>query len=399
MAGIGSSIIAGGTGNTISSTYSFIGGGTGNTVDGIWTSSTFSNIYSNSSVVGGGSNTIRIGGYSNIGGGQCNLIFQTGYSNIGGGYCNSTCSRYSTIGGGSGNKIGYYSDYSTIVGGTCNIVPSDASYLPTGTTIVGGCCNSANGTNSFIGAGACNLISTAVNYSFIGGGYGNCINGSNGNYGTISGGYRNKITCPSPTSTIAGGAYNTVCNNLGTVSGGYGNVSSGYMSTVIGGRNNCVSGAFSAVGGGQNLNNTCDCSFLAYCLINGSLIGSTTRSISVNAGGTIVLTSSDCRLKTDIKDINIGLNEISSLRPVMFNWCDKLKCDLGYEQQYGFIAQEICNVLPTTVNEDNNGFLSIDLVKLVPVLTKSIQELKSCNDSLQNQITELSLILKKNNIN
>lgn len=43
--------------------------------------------------------------------------------------------------------------------------------------------------------------------------------------------------------------------------------------------------------------------------------------------------------------------------------------------QYGFIAQEVENILPAIVNTDNEGYKSIDYIKVIPFLTNALQEL------------------------
>ncbi len=43
--------------------------------------------------------------------------------------------------------------------------------------------------------------------------------------------------------------------------------------------------------------------------------------------------------------------------------------------QYGFIAQEVENILPAIVNTDSEGYKSIDYIKIIPFLTNAIREL------------------------
>jgi hypothetical protein len=42
----------------------------------------------------------------------------------------------------------------------------------------------------------------------------------------------------------------------------------------------------------------------------------------------------------------------------------------------GFKAQDIKNIYPELVSEDENGYLNVNYVEFVPLLIKSIQELQ-----------------------
>jgi hypothetical protein len=60
----------------------------------------------------------------------------------------------------------------------------------------------------------------------------------------------------------------------------------------------------------------------------------------------------------------------------------------------GFIAQEIKDILPSTVliQQNSENTLGLKYNEFIPLLVKAIQELKAENDSLR-------AILDKNNIN
>ena len=79
----------------------------------------------------------------------------------------------------------------------------------------------------------------------------------------------------------------------------------------------------------------------------------TLNTVSVYAAGDIVTSSSfvaasDKRIKTDIKDINGSLGIIKKLRPVEYTKTDEIK--YGDRLNYGFIAQEVEEVIPSAVN-------------------------------------------------
>ena len=103
---------------------------------------------------------------------------------------------------------------------------------------------------------------------------------------------------------------------------------------------------------------------------------------NVSIGGDLVVTGevtaySDKRLKTDIKSLdNRGL-----LNPVTYIKDDK--------RQIGFIAQDVQEVYPELVNEDTNGYLSLNYQQLTAVLSTQINNLYSLIDELKLEISRL----------
>ncbi len=118
-----------------------------------------------------------------------------------------------------------------------------------------------------------------------------------------------------------------------------------------------------------------------YFYYNNTNIGSITQT-----GTTAVLynTTSDYRLKTDVKPIADGLSTIQALNPVNFIWIDGRKDD-------GFIAHEIQAVIPNcvtgekdAVNEDGTPkYQQMDNSGVIPFLVKAVQELKAEIDQLK----------------
>ena len=53
------------------------------------------------------------------------------------------------------------------------------------------------------------------------------------------------------------------------------------------------------------------------------------------------------------------------------------------KKHYGVIAQELQELFPALVDEDQDGYLGVNYVELVPVLIRAIQELKAQVDALQ----------------
>lgn len=94
-------------------------------------------------------------------------------------------------------------------------------------------------------------------------------------------------------------------------------------------------------------------------------------------------TTSDYRLKNNITEITYTVTEkIDELRVVSFNY----KNNPG-DTEVGFIAHEVQQVFPTLVSGEKDGeeIQTINMVKLIPYLVKSLQECKARIDELENR--------------
>jgi hypothetical protein len=104
---------------------------------------------------------------------------------------------------------------------------------------------------------------------------------------------------------------------------------------------------------------------------NNTTIGSITQS-----GTTAVLynVTSDQRLKENIVDAPEFGSVIDSIKVRSYDW----KAD-GNHQRAGFIAQELATVAPEAVHqpEDPEQMMAVDYSKLVPMLVKEIQSLRT----------------------
>jgi hypothetical protein len=103
---------------------------------------------------------------------------------------------------------------------------------------------------------------------------------------------------------------------------------------------------------------------------------------------------SDINFKTNINNLDLGLNLVNKLRPVSYN--HKVD-DSGSALSTGFIAQEMQCVLDELGVEKNKYFILqhkpvenqnesqywVDYTKMIPVLTKAIQEQQCTIDSLK----------------
>ena len=101
--------------------------------------------------------------------------------------------------------------------------------------------------------------------------------------------------------------------------------------------------------------------------------GTSVGTITTSGGTTTNYnTTSDYRLKEDLQDFN-GLDRVSKIPVYNFKW----KTDES--RSYGVMAHELQEVLPQAVSGDKDAeeMQSVDYSKIVPLLVKSIQELKA----------------------
>lgn len=104
-------------------------------------------------------------------------------------------------------------------------------------------------------------------------------------------------------------------------------------------------------------------------------------------GGTLTSTNpSDGRLKNNITDLGYGLSDILKLRPVSYNWKDD-KINQG--KQFGFIAQEVQEVMPELVKEfktEEGNRLGLDKEGIYAALVNAIKEQQAQIKELQKEM-------------
>jgi hypothetical protein len=119
-----------------------------------------------------------------------------------------------------------------------------------------------------------------------------------------------------------------------------------------------------------------------------------TLDVAGNIRCTSLFQTSDKRLKNNIQNLNSVLDLINGVNPVSFN------TENDNKTKYGFIAQELKNIIPDIVNtpNDDDDYYCVDYVSMIPLLTKSTQELHKIIMEQQNQIDMLKEILARNGI-
>jgi hypothetical protein len=196
--------------------------------------------------------------------------------------------------------------------------------------------------------------------------------GTNGGTGGIA------LTSATERARITGGGDLLV----GTTSGSFSQVSSGntyafgVVQTANGNNVLLVDGAY--VSGTQNL-------------VVFAKSSTTTGTITYN--GTVIAynTTSDYRLKEDVRPMTGALAKVAALKPVTYKW----KSD-GSDGE-GFIAHELQAVVPHAVTGEKDAvdaegkpqYQGIDTSFLVATLTAAIQELKADLDATKAELAAL----------
>ena len=280
----------------------------------------------NLSIVGSGSGNTASGNFSFAGGGQS--VSASGiFSSAVGGQANAASGSCSAIGGGSGNTAS--AGLSTISGGRANTASGLYS------TIGGGWSNSAIYAGAIAGG---NFNQVLGDYGAIGGGTGNYA-GTPGNF----------------FATVGGGGNNYADSYSSTIAGGGGNRVTAYNSFIGGGRGNTVSGVCSSVLAGHNNTTSVACSHAIGSNLTANVANYTFVNNLCNVGGG----TSDARLKENIQPLTFGLQELSELEPVEYNFID----DESKKTKYGFLAQNIQAVMPSLIT-----YHPTDLVDGEPIL-------------------------------
>lgn len=93
------------------------------------------------------------------------------------------------------------------------------------------------------------------------------------------------------------------------------------------------------------------------------------------------LYQSDAALKNNIENITGSWNIIDQLRPVSFDWKNNGKSD------YGFVAQELQEVLPNSVGSDGHS-LGITPSAIIAHLVAAVKDLKSQVETLTKRLGE-----------
>jgi hypothetical protein len=177
---------------------------------------------------------------------------------------------------------------------------------------------------------------------------------------------------------------------LGTTSSNYGNF---YQLEVDGGAsdaqlNKTSAGAGGGCFGAWNATTSGNSAFIFFFTESSITLRG---SIDYNraAGQVRYNVTSDRRLKSDIEDASSALNILNQVKVRSYTWTET-----GYGVEYGFIAQELNEVVPDAVKVGDDGddvvdTWAVDNTKLVPLLTKALQEALQKIDAMEARLAAL----------
>jgi hypothetical protein len=118
------------------------------------------------------------------------------------------------------------------------------------------------------------------------------------------------------------------------------------------------------------------------------LAGATnSRNVLADVNGVLSAPVSTINSKENVQTINYGLNELLQIKPVSFDYIDKYKW--GEDRNLGFIVEDMYPIIPEVTGIMDNGDMYLDMVKLIPVLTKAIQEQNAIIKALEQRIFNL----------
>ncbi len=135
----------------------------------------------------------------------------------------------------------------------------------------------------------------------------------------------------------------------------------------------------------------------------------------VYCGGTYF--GSDRRLKKDIKSYTGALQIIDQINPVTYYYDTEKYPGIGFDEgrlQYGFIAQEIEQIIPEMVKDKNlvlnsNQLKTVDMQEerktdifkvvnysvMIPILTQAVKEQQSIIESQNSKLEQLEVLIKE----
>jgi len=332
------------------------------------------------------------------------------YSLLGNGVNNMSIGAYALFCNcaGSGNIALGYGTLCKNISGSCNIAIG-ASAMRSNTTGVRNIAfgqsalyNNVCGSNN-VALGYFSLIANTIGNNnvaigcqslrFNSLGNSNVAIGAGALYGNITGGDNVAIGAGALSSNLSGNLNIGIGCNSGRLNAiGSNNVSLGNMALCCNLTSNNTAIGFCA--GGTNTTG-CNNSFLG----NGAAGASGTTNNAITLGNasiatiraqvTTITALSDCRDKTNIAGIPIGLDFIKEVRPVQFDWAMRDGAKVGIAEM-GFIAQELdalqikygVESALGLVLKDNPDRLEATPGKLLPVVIKAIQELAAIVDQL-----------------
>jgi hypothetical protein len=126
--------------------------------------------------------------------------------------------------------------------------------------------------------------------------------------------------------------------------------------------------------------------------------GAFSNNVNIDANGFLTSSTSDIRLKENIKPLKDSLSIVKGLSGVTYEWIDKSAG--GKAPRFGFIAQQVEEVEPLLVfKNEKSGYKGIHTDCIIPIIVEAIKELSNSNTNLSNiNITTQTVVAEDNNI-
>jgi len=102
--------------------------------------------------------------------------------------------------------------------------------------------------------------------------------------------------------------------------------------------------------------------------------------------------ASDSRYKNTIASLANSLAIIGQLRGTKYFLNNT---DISEDEQFGFIAQEVEQILPNLVMTDQEGYKAVNYVGLIPVLTEGIKDQQNLIEAQAKEIENLKARLDR----
>ena len=104
-----------------------------------------------------------------------------------------------------------------------------------------------------------------------------------------------------------------------------------------------------------------------------------------------VVAYSDKRVKTNVVKIDDALNKVDQISGYTY---DMQGLDFKGKRQAGVIAQELLEVLPEAVVQDDNGMYAVRYTNIIPLLIEAIKEEKSKRENLEERLAKIEKMLE-----
>ena len=115
----------------------------------------------------------------------------------------------------------------------------------------------------------------------------------------------------------------------------------------------------------------------------GNITNSATDGRIDASNDVVAFSTSDIRLKDNIKTIDKALDKVNSIQGIEFDWIEKEEVHGNKGHDIGVIAQEIEKILPDVVTTRDSGYKAVKYEKIVPLLIEAIKDLSKQVDGLK----------------